>query len=68
MDHPNIIKCYRAWHDKEGACINFITEFFTSGNLRDYRQRHKHLEVGLHPVCHSDAGELGRDWVENMTH
>ena len=26
-------------------CINLITEFFTSGNLRDYRQRHKHLEL-----------------------
>jgi len=46
LDHPNIIKCYRAWHDKQAGCINFITEFFTSGNLRDYRQRHKHLEVG----------------------
>lgn len=45
LDHPNIIKCYRAWHDKQAGCINFITEFFTSGNLRDYRQRHKHLEL-----------------------
>ena len=45
LDHPNIIRCYRAWHDKEQRCINFITEFFTSGNLRDFRQRHKHLEV-----------------------
>ena len=45
LDHPNIIRCYRAWHDKEKKCINFITEFFTSGNLRDFRQRHKHLEV-----------------------
>ena len=45
LDHPNIIKCYRCWHDKDAHCINLITEFFTSGNLRDYRQRHKHLEL-----------------------
>ena len=45
LDHPNIIKCYRAWHDRNAQCINFITEFFTSGNLRDFRQKHKHLEV-----------------------
>lgn len=45
LEHPNIIKCFRCWHDTENACINLITEFFTSGNLRDYRQRHKHLEL-----------------------
>lgn len=47
LEHPNIIRCYRAWHDQRDGCINFITEFFTSGNLREYRQRHKHLEVSL---------------------
>ena len=26
-------------------CINLITEFFTSGNLREYRQKHRHLEL-----------------------
>jgi WNK lysine deficient protein kinase len=45
LEHPNIIKCFRCWHDTENHCINLITEFFTSGNLRDYRQRHKHLEL-----------------------
>jgi serine/threonine protein kinase len=45
LEHPNIIRCYRCWHDRGGHCINLITEFFTSGNLRDYRQRHKHLEL-----------------------
>ena len=47
LDHPNIIRCYKAWQDRERRCINFITEFFTSGNLRDFRQRHQHLEVSL---------------------
>ncbi len=41
----NIIKCYRCWPDPKEHCINLITEFFTSGNLRDYRQRHKHFEL-----------------------
>lgn len=45
LEHSNIIRCYRAWHDEQAQCINFITEFFTSGNLREFRQRHKHLEV-----------------------
>ena len=35
----------RCWHDNEHDCINLITEFFTSGNLREYRQKHRHLEL-----------------------
>ncbi len=45
QEHPSIIHCYRCWLDRRAHCINLITEFFTSGNLRDYRQRHKHLEL-----------------------
>ncbi|KAK9819614.1 hypothetical protein WJX72_000313 [[Myrmecia] bisecta] len=45
LDHPNIIKCYKCWEDRLANCINLVTEYFTSGNLRDYRQRHKHLEL-----------------------
>ena len=37
--------CCRCWHDTEHDCINLITEFFTSGNLREYRQKHRHLEL-----------------------
>ena len=47
LEHANIIKSYQCWEDDRHHCINFVTEFFTSGNLRDYRQRHKHLEVWL---------------------
>lgn len=43
LDHPNIIKCFRCWRD--GSCINLITELFTSGNLRQYRNLHKHLDA-----------------------
>ena len=45
LDHPNIIRCYKCWQDEQAHCINLVTEYFTSGNLRDYRQRHKHLEL-----------------------
>ncbi|CAL5224075.1 g6700 [Coccomyxa viridis] len=45
LEHPNIIKCFRCWHDTDHDCINLITEFFTSGNLREYRQKHRHLEL-----------------------
>lgn len=45
QEHSSIIQCYRCWLDRRAHCINLITEFFTSGNLRDYRQRHKHLEL-----------------------
>ncbi|KAG2496927.1 hypothetical protein HYH03_004933 [Edaphochlamys debaryana] len=45
LDHPNIIKCFRCWEDSEHRCINLITELFTSGNLRQYRNMHKHLDL-----------------------
>lgn len=45
LDHPNVIRCFKCWADSEQNCVNLITEYFTSGNLRDYRQRHKHLEL-----------------------
>ncbi|KXZ51049.1 hypothetical protein GPECTOR_14g36 [Gonium pectorale] len=45
LDHPNIIKCFRCWEDEEHGCINLITELFTSGNLRQYRNMHKHLDL-----------------------
>jgi WNK lysine deficient protein kinase len=41
LDHPHVIKMYRCWSDSEQRCINSITEYFTSGNLRDYSQKHK---------------------------
>mmetsp|Transcript_48010 Transcript_48010/g.120256 ORF Transcript_48010/g.120256 Transcript_48010/m.120256 type:complete len:427 (-) Transcript_48010:164-1444(-) len=43
LKHDNIINTHLAWYDTESHCINFVTELFTSGNLRDYRMKHKHL-------------------------
>lgn len=45
LDHPNIIKCFRCWEDKKHQCINLVTELFTSGNLRQYRKLHPHLDL-----------------------
>ena len=45
LEHPNIIKCFKCWEDDGAGCINLITELFTSGNLRQYRNLHKHLDL-----------------------
>eukprot|EP00879_Flechtneria_rotunda_P000685 GHRR01000802.1.p1 GENE.GHRR01000802.1~~GHRR01000802.1.p1 ORF type:complete len:419 (+),score=136.04 GHRR01000802.1:1609-2865(+) len=45
LEHPNIIKCFECWEDQQLHCINLITELFTSGNLRQYRNLHKHLDL-----------------------
>ncbi len=45
LDHPNIIRCFKCWESADQQCINLITELFTSGNLRQYRNLHKHLDL-----------------------
>lgn len=45
LEHPNIIKCFKCWEDTSNHSINLITELFTSGNLRQYRNLHKHLDL-----------------------
>ncbi|XP_042380125.1 probable serine/threonine-protein kinase WNK11 [Zingiber officinale] len=45
LRHENIITLYKAWTDEEGNTLNFITEFCTSGNLRDYRKLHRHVSI-----------------------
>jgi WNK lysine deficient protein kinase len=44
LDHPAVIRSYQCWEDPAAGCVNLVTEFFTSGNLRDYRRRHAALE------------------------
>ncbi|PIN24538.1 Serine/threonine protein kinase [Handroanthus impetiginosus] len=43
--HENIIKFYDSWIDYEKKTINIITELFTSGSLRQYRQKHKNVDM-----------------------
>eukprot|EP00250_Pteridium_aquilinum_P020752 c24931_g1_i1 orf=466-2904(+) len=45
LKHKNIIKLYHSWVDKKANTVNFITEIFTSGTLRQYRKRHKHIDI-----------------------
>eukprot|EP00250_Pteridium_aquilinum_P005468 c15554_g1_i3 orf=1029-4460(+) len=43
LKHKNIIKFYNSWVDNRSKNVNFITEIFTSGTLRQYRKKHKNV-------------------------
>lgn len=45
LKHENIIKSYTSWVDDKSKTINMITELFTSGNLRQYRKKHKSVNM-----------------------
>ncbi|CAA2973462.1 probable serine threonine- kinase WNK3 isoform X2 [Olea europaea subsp. europaea] len=45
LKHKNIIKFYNSWIDAKNEHINFITEIFTSGTLRQYRKKHKRVDL-----------------------
>nr|XP_029117575.1 probable serine/threonine-protein kinase WNK11 isoform X2 [Elaeis guineensis] len=45
LRHDNIIALYRVWTNAEQSTLNFITEVCTSGDLREYRKRHRHVSL-----------------------
>lgn len=45
LKHVNIIRFYHSWVDDKSKTINMITELFTSGNLRQYRKKHKYVDM-----------------------
>ncbi|XP_040988025.1 probable serine/threonine-protein kinase WNK3 [Juglans microcarpa x Juglans regia] len=45
LKHKSIIKFYNSWVDTKNENINFITEIFTSGTLRQYRKKHKYVDI-----------------------
>ncbi|PIA41853.1 hypothetical protein AQUCO_02200349v1 [Aquilegia coerulea] len=45
VKHSNIIKFYNSWIDDKKKTINIITELFTSGSLRQYRKKHKKVDI-----------------------
>ncbi|CAH9099602.1 unnamed protein product [Cuscuta europaea] len=45
LKHKNIMKFYTSWVDVENRNINFVTEMFTSGTLRQYRLKHKKVNI-----------------------
>lgn len=45
LKHKNIMKFYTSWVDTGKRNINFVTEMFTSGTLRQYRLKHKKVNI-----------------------
>ena len=45
LQHKNLIQFHSSWIDTKAGYVNFITEFFTSGNLRQYSKKHKHCDT-----------------------
>ncbi|KAL2324400.1 hypothetical protein Fmac_023458 [Flemingia macrophylla] len=45
LKHKNIMKFYTSWVDTANRHINFVTEMFTSGTLRQYRLKHKRVNI-----------------------
>ncbi|KAG8642966.1 hypothetical protein MANES_12G151550v8 [Manihot esculenta] len=45
LKHNNIVKFYNSWIDDKNKTVNIITELFTSGNLRQYRKKHRNVDL-----------------------
>ncbi|KAK6254957.1 Protein kinase domain - like 10 [Theobroma cacao] len=45
LKHENIMKFYTSWVDPAKRNINFVTEMFTSGTLRQYRLKHRRVNI-----------------------
>ncbi|KAK4486551.1 hypothetical protein RD792_009236, partial [Penstemon davidsonii] len=45
LKHENILRSYASWVDEKNKTINMITELFTSGSLRQYRKKHKSVDI-----------------------
>ncbi|CAN0856830.1 Serine/threonine-protein kinase WNK1 [Linum grandiflorum] len=45
LKHDNIMKFYSSWVDVPSRHINFVTEMFTSGTLRQYRLKHRRVNI-----------------------
>ncbi|KAI4356136.1 hypothetical protein L6164_000183 [Bauhinia variegata] len=45
LDHDSIMTFYASWIDVNWRTFNFITELFTSGTLREYRQKYQRVDI-----------------------
>ncbi|KAK2361326.1 putative serine/threonine-protein kinase WNK5 [Trifolium repens] len=45
LNHNSMMIFYGSWIDINGKTFNFITELFTSGTLREYRQKYKKVDI-----------------------
>ncbi|XP_043725003.1 probable serine/threonine-protein kinase WNK5 [Telopea speciosissima] len=45
LKHDSIIRYYTSWIHVDQRTFNFITELFTSGTLREYRQKYRSVDI-----------------------
>ncbi|XP_047175339.1 probable serine/threonine-protein kinase WNK5 [Vigna umbellata] len=45
LNHDSMMIFYGSWIDVNNRTFNFITELFTSGTLREYRQKYKRVDI-----------------------
>ncbi|XP_073221921.1 probable serine/threonine-protein kinase WNK5 isoform X2 [Cicer arietinum] len=45
LDHKSMMIFYGSWIDVNCKTFNFITELFTSGTLREYRQKYRKVDI-----------------------
>ncbi|KAE8727171.1 putative serine/threonine-protein kinase WNK6 [Hibiscus syriacus] len=45
LKHSNIVRFFNSWIDDKKKTVNIITELFTSGSLRQYRKKHKKVDM-----------------------
>ncbi|KAJ0975502.1 hypothetical protein J5N97_017467 [Dioscorea zingiberensis] len=57
LHHDSIIRFHTSWIDVEKRTFNFITEMFTSGTLREYRQRYRRVNI-----------RAVKNWVRQILH
>ncbi|KAL4021491.1 hypothetical protein IC575_020292 [Cucumis melo] len=57
LNHNSIIRFYTSWIDTHRRTFNFITEMFTSGTLREYRQKYQNIDI-----------EAIKNWARQILH
>ncbi|BAT73283.1 serine/threonine-protein kinase [Vigna angularis] len=45
LKHHNIVRFYNSWIDDKRRTVNMITELFTSGSLKQFRKKHKKVDL-----------------------
>lgn len=45
LQNDNVLSSFGSWTDQDRQTLNFITEVCSSGNLREYRKKHRHVSL-----------------------